>query len=201
MRLSAVDGRTVQLYWSRENAGNDQDTLLATSTDGGTTWSGPRTVSGGDVTARDGMASVARLPNSGAGNLICVFESDDTSPGGTGLFTLGAVTSTDDGATWGNRHTIYTPTGQGNNAGAPQVILAGSTLAVSFMTDEDTSNHRWINGADVKLITSADGQTFGNKISVFPVQTNWPGQIALSDTSILVMGDNGGAKAQNILLR
>ena len=201
MRLSAVDDRTVQLYWSHENAGNDQDTLLTLSTDRGASWSGPRTVSGAGITARDGMSSVARLPNSGSSNLICVYESDDTSPGGTGLFTLGAVTSNDDGATWGNRHTIYVPTGQGNNAGAPQVILAGSTLTVSFMTDEDTSDHHWINGADVKLITSADGQTFGDKISVFPVQTDWPGQVALSDTSILVMGDNGGAKAQNVLLR
>ena len=200
MRLSAVNGNTVQLYWSHLNAGNDQDTLRVCSIDGGLSWSSPITVSGGGITARDGMVSVVRLPNSGPGSLICVFESDDTSPGGTGLFTLGAVTSTDDGQTWGNRHTIYTPTGQGNNAGAPQVALVGSTLTVSFMTDEDTSDHSWTNGAGVKLITSADGQSFGNKISVFPVQTNWAGQVALSETSVLVMGDNNGAKAQTVLL-
>ena len=200
MRLSAVDSKTVQLYWSHENAKDDQDTLRVLSADDGATWSTPITVSGGGITARDGMVSVAQLPNAGPGDLICVFESDDTAPGGTNLFTLIAVTSSDDGQTWGNRHTIYVPTGDGNNAGAPQVVLVGSTLTVSFMTDEDTSDHSWTNGAAAKLITSADGETFGNKITVFPVQTNWPGQLALSDTSVLVLGDNNGAKAQNVQL-
>ena len=201
MRLSAVDRNTVQLYWSHLNAGNDQDTLLTLSSDGGATWSAPVTVSGAGVTARDGMASVAQLPNGGSGDLICVFESDDTAPGGTNLFTLVAVTSSDDGRTWGNRRTVYTPTGYGNNAGAPQVVRVGSTLTVSFMTDEDTSDHHWISGADVKLITSGDGRTFGNKITVFPVQTNWPGQVPLSDSVALVMGDNNGAKAQTVQLK
>lgn len=200
MRVSAVDGNTVQLYWSHMNAANDQDTLMTKSTDGGSTWGAFSTVSGGGITSRDGMTSVAQLPNSGPGDLICVFESEDTSPGSTNLFTIGAVTSSDDGASWGNRRTIYVPTGKDNNAGAPQVVLVGSTLTVSFMTDEDTSEHSWINGADIKLLTSPDGHFFGNKITVFPVQTNWAGQVPLSDNSVLVMGDNNGAKAQNILL-
>ena len=194
-----MNGR-IQLYWSHENAGNDQDTLLVLSSDGGATWSGPTTVSGGGITARDGMSSVAQIPNAGPGHLICIFETCDTAPGGTGLFTLGAVTSSDDGATWGNRQTIYRATGNGNNAGAPQVISVGSTLAVTFETDEDTSLHQWTRGSDVKLITSSDGVNYGGKITAFPVQTNWAGQVALNDNSFLVMGDNNGAKAQDIQL-
>ena len=49
----------VQAYYSSENAANDQDNLVKTSTDGGSTWSSARIVSGGGITSRDGMASVA----------------------------------------------------------------------------------------------------------------------------------------------
>ena len=64
------------------------------------------------------------------------------------------------------------------------------------MTDEDTSEHQWISGANVKVVTSTDGVNWGSKVTVFGVQTNWDGMVVLDDSRFLVLGDNGGAKAQ-----
>ncbi|KAF2099527.1 hypothetical protein NA57DRAFT_75027 [Rhizodiscina lignyota] len=189
---NAQDG-SLQLYYSEENSADDQDSKMRTSTDGGTTWSDAQTISGTDITARDGMLGVATIQGS---SLIAVFESEQG-----GLFTVKSITSTDDGQTWGNRQTVYTPTGTDNNAGAPQIVNVGGTLCVSFMTDEDTQEHNWINGAGAKLITSGDsGSSWGNKIEVFDPQANWPGLLTLDDSSFLYMVDFGGAKSQKIVL-
>ncbi|KAH8802501.1 Sialidase [Xylogone sp. PMI_703] len=189
---NAQDG-SLQLYYSEENASNDQDNKMRTSTDGGKTWSVAKTISGDGVTARDGMVGVATISGR---NLIAVFESQEN-----GLFTVKSVTSSDDGVNWGNRRPVYTPTGTNNNAGAPQVVNVGGTLCVSFMTDEDTQLHNWINGAGSKLITSGNsGSSWGNKIQVFAPQANWPGLLSLDGSSLLFMADSGGAKAQKIVL-
>lgn len=132
LRRSSENPNNVQIYYSRENAANDQDSLMRTSTDGGNTWSLAQTISGSGIMVRDGMLGVASLPF-GANNLIAVFESDDTAPGGTGLFTIKSVTSNNDGASWGNRATVYTPTGSNNNANAPQIINVGGTMVVSLI--------------------------------------------------------------------
>lgn len=68
------------------------------------------------------------------------------------------------------------------------------------MTDEDTSEHNWPSGADVKIVTSSDGISWENKIRIFGVQTVWPGLMALDSTNFLVLGDNNGAKAQLVSL-
>ena len=65
------------------------------------------------------------------------------------------------------------------------------------MTDEDTSEHAWVGGANVKILTSLDGVYWGAKSTVFPVQTNWPGMVATDSSHFIVMGDNGGAKVQH----
>lgn len=111
---NAQDG-SLQIYYSEENSADDQDSKMRTSTDGGTTWSDAATISGTDITARDGMVGVATVTGS---NLIAVFESEQG-----GLFTVKSITSPDDGKTWSNRQDVYTPTGTNNNAGAPQVSL------------------------------------------------------------------------------
>ncbi|KAJ2898551.1 hypothetical protein MKZ38_003842 [Zalerion maritima] len=191
----ASDGTTVQLYYSKENGASDQDSILVTSADGGSTWSSERTISGGaSVTARDGMLGVASVSGT---TLMAVFETT-----ATGRFTIMSVTSTDDGATWGDRKTVYTPAGTDNNAGAPQIINVGGTLVVSFMTDEDTQEHSWISGAASKLVTSGDGgETWGNKLQVFEPQANWPGMLSLEDgASFLYLSDHSGAKAQKVVL-
>ena len=166
---------------------------MRTSTDGGRSWSNASTITGEGITSRDGMPGVATVKGK---NLIAVFESEQN-----GLFTVDSVTSYDDGRTWSNRQCVYTPTGVDNNAGAPQVVNVGGTLCVSFMTDEDTQLHKWIQGADAKLITSGDGgRTWGNKITVFNVTADWPGILSLNERGILYMADSGGAKAQRVSL-
>ena len=189
---NAQDG-SLQLYYSRENSQSDQDNLMRTSSDGGKTWSSTRIVSGASVTSRDGMIGVATVSGS---NLIAVFETNES-----GHYTVNSVTSTDDGKTWGNRRRVYTSTGNGNNAGAPQVINVGGTLAVSFMTDEDTQLGQWTSGAGSKLVTSADGgATWGNKVEVFAFQANWPGMVTLDDSNFLYLSDAGGAKSRRVAL-
>lgn len=188
----ASDG-SLQIFYSEEDAADDQNTMMQKSTDGGSTWSAPIMVTGDGVTARDGMSGVAPSTN---GELILVFES--VPPNGT--FTVNAVTSTDDGVTWFDRRLVYAPTGSDNNAGAPQVVNVGGTICVSFMTDEDTQEHSWITGAGAKLVTSRDGNTFGDKIEVFAPQANWPGMLALDSSDLLYVADANGAKAQKVKL-
>lgn len=189
---NAQDG-SLQLYYSRENSADDQDSLMRTSTDGGQTWSSATTISGEGITARDGMIGVASISGS---ELIAVFEASQN-----GLFTVNSIYSSDDGKTWANRTRVYTPTGTNNNAGSPQVVNVGGTLVVSFMTDEDTQEHNWFQGAGAKLVTSGDGgATWGNKIEVFEPQANWPAMLTLDDSSFLYAADYDGAKSHKVVL-
>jgi len=50
---NALDG-SLQLYYSHENNASDQDSMMMTSADGGSTWSAPTTISGEGIIARDG---------------------------------------------------------------------------------------------------------------------------------------------------
>jgi hypothetical protein len=191
----AHDGN-VQIYYARENSKTDQDIVQRVSTDGGVTWSQLNTVAGATTTGRDGMPGVTEF-NTGSGNrLLTIFETTQDGP-----FHIKSVTSTDDGATWGNRATVYVPTGTNNNAGSPQVAtLGGNVMVAIFMTDEDTSPHNWIQGAGVKALTTSDGVNWGNKLSVSPPQSNWPGIIPLDDTHMLALFDHNGASSQSMQL-
>lgn len=60
----AGDG-TIQLYYSSENSGPDQDNIMKTSTDNGQTWHGPFAVSGQGIISRDGMTAVTNIDNNG----------------------------------------------------------------------------------------------------------------------------------------
>ena len=197
MRVSAVDPRIVQLFYSRENAGNDQDSLMRTSTDEGATWSSAAVISGGDVTARDGMLGVAQMPGGGPGSLIAVFESGHTATGGDGHFTIDAVVSNDDGRTWGERRTVYAAKRPGGNANAPQIVLESGTLVMSFMTDEDWSGNGPLN-AKVKVITSPDGQNWSPPLEVFGPGAAWAGLLEMGVGSVLVFGDSGGVVSRNV---
>ena len=197
MRL-AQDGTTIQIFYSRENSALDQDTLQRFSTDDGLTWSTANTITGADTTStRDGMTGVACTSGS---SLIAVFESESN-----GLFVIDSITSSDDGKTWGNRQNVYTPDQAGTSAGAPQVVSIGSSLAVSFMTNEDTStpdpSGGYTSDTSVKVVTSGDGGvTWGSKILVTGVQSVWAGLLGLTSCSFMVLVDYKGAKAQLITL-
>lgn len=199
---TATDG-SLQLYYSHENSAQDQDTLQRISRDGGATWGAVACVSGAGITSRDGMTSVAALNPSNPRSLILVYETETT-----GLFSLGAVFSTDDGMTWSGRKTIYTPSSPNTSAGAPQVInSAGGTLVVSFMTNEDqvlsTPSGSYTDHTAVKVITSGDGgSTWGNKVTVGTQQSSWPGlmDMGAGKGQFLYLFDKGGAKSQLMTL-
>ena len=162
---------------------------MRTSTDGGATWTSATVISGADTTdARDGMLGVTQVSGN---NLIAVFESETNG----GKFSVHSITSSDDGTTWGNRQTVYAPSGY--NAQAPQVTNVGGTLVASFQTDEDGGS-----GEAIKILTSSDGGvTWGNKLTTFPASSNWAGLLALDDdVSFLSLADHSGAKAQKVTL-
>ena len=190
----ANDG-TLQIYYSRENSHADQDSLMRTSTDGGATWSTATTLSGSDVTQRDGMIGIA---NFGGENLLAIFETTVN-----GKFQVWSVTSPDDGKTWGNRRIVYVPSTPNANAGAPQVISVGNTLVASFMTDEDAPLGDWPKGAAMKIVTSQDGgATWTQLTTVTGTAPNsyWPGLLAMDDNSFLALSDQGGSKALRVAL-
>lgn len=82
----ANDG-SLQLYYSREKARNDQNSIQRISHDDGQTWGEGVTISGGGILSRDGMLGVAPFEDGDA--LIAVFETDDTGP-----FSIKSVSST-----------------------------------------------------------------------------------------------------------
>ena len=130
--------------------------------------------------------------------LLAVFETETT-----GLFSIASITSTDDGKTWGNRKTIYTPSSPNTSAGAPQIITVGSNLVVSFQTNEDdpAPGGDYVGNTAAKLITSTNGgASWGNKITVGKAISHWPGLQALDATGFLMLFDYGGAKAQKVML-
>ena len=83
---NANDG-SLQIYYSRENAANDQDSIQRISYDGGATWSAANTISGAGITARDGMLGLATF-NDGVNKLLAVFETTEDGP-----FCIKSVTS------------------------------------------------------------------------------------------------------------
>ncbi|KAH7102278.1 Sialidase [Auriculariales sp. MPI-PUGE-AT-0066] len=194
LRLSN-DG-VLQLYYSSENNRDDQNSLLRTSIDGGKSWSNAKTISGGDVRARDGMLGVA---NYGGSKLIAVFETTLN-----GHFEVWSVKSEDDGATWGPRQRVYATEDPKANAGAPQVSFVGGTLVCSFMTDEDKPLGQWAKGAAMKVLTSIDGGgTWTDKTTIFSNEpsTYWPGLLTLDNNTFTAMVEQDGPKAKKVQLK
>ncbi|KAF2186352.1 glycoside hydrolase family 93 protein [Zopfia rhizophila CBS 207.26] len=177
--INALDG-SLQLYYSRENAGSDQDSLLRRSTDGGATWTSAQTISGADITARDGMLGLTRTsPNSPT--LLAVFESKNTT--GNNLYTIHTISSPDDGQTWGSRNLVYSSLG--HNAGAPGLIRVGNKLVTSFGTDEDGGT--WPTGAMKVVVSSDGGRTWGDKTTIHAQPAQWSGMLAIDDRRFLAM--------------
>lgn len=71
----AHDG-SLQLYYSRELARNDQDSIQRISYDEGASWTTGRTISGAGLEARDGMLGLAPYDN----KLFAVFETNEHGP-------------------------------------------------------------------------------------------------------------------------
>jgi len=66
----------LQLYYSRENACNDQDSIQRISHDGGASWGEVIAFSGHGIVARDGMLGLAEFGN----ELVAVFETNEEGP-------------------------------------------------------------------------------------------------------------------------
>ena len=148
-----------------------------------------------------------------------VFECEQPVDGQP-VFTVQSVASCDDGVTWSTtRELVYAATGDRNNAGSPQIATVVSAaqgdgyntgnpvLVTVFMTDEDTGLHQWVNGSSVKMLLSADGgSTWGGKVLVGGVQSNWPGVLSLGDTDgdgkgeVLVLYESGGSKVTKVVV-
>ncbi|KAJ7173618.1 glycoside hydrolase family 93 protein [Mycena filopes] len=191
----------IQVYYAAENNSGDQDILMRSSTNGGSTWSGATTVAGATTTGRDGMPGCTDFTtSSGSARVLCVFE---TTEGTAPRFTVKSVVSTNDGVSFSERAQVFVPGGSNNNAGAPDVVTSsGGTLVVSFMTDEDSSAHTWPTGASMKILTSlsSDPAVWGQKTTVFPVSSLWPGLFSRVDgtNTVVACADNNGAKCHEI---
>ncbi|KAJ3088902.1 hypothetical protein HK100_007919 [Physocladia obscura] len=213
LRESTVTPGEVQLFYSRENGPKDQDGLMRVSVDAGTSWSAPPfLVSGGGLASRDGMMGVVELARA-SGHLVAVFESVVDNGDGVHFddrFSLYTVESLDDGRSWANRRQIYEPSLLSSadntlylrNAGAPQIIKVGSTLVVSFMTDEDRFEGVWHANAVVKIITSDDyGKTWSKSLLIAEKSAAWAGLLALDTHSFLVLfTQNDRVKSQRVFL-
>ncbi|KAM7187732.1 Sialidase [Naviculisporaceae sp. PSN 640] len=179
MRMSKHSKNEIQLFYSGELKGDDQDTFLTVSRDGGKSWSKPRPVTGvvGQTALlgaqgqgqqqdwhgmlRDGMIGIAETKDT-QGREVLVMVLETTRAGG--YMVVECLLSYDDGLTWGFRQSVYVPPapkgGRRRNAGSPQVISFGNgdgEIAVVFMTDEDDEGNtcRWPRGAKVKVLFGA----------------------------------------------
>lgn len=197
----AADG-ALQMTFSQELRPADQDTILVTSRDGGRTWSPPRTVTGQGEALRDGMTGIAATTDRQQQDrpaLVIVFETTRL-----GRFSVEAVVSYDDGATWGHRQVVWEAQPAGN-AGAPQIeSFDNGGLAAVFMTDVDTEDGRqWPDKASVKVVFGgplADGKIqWGEPQVVCPRPSFWPGIFKLNGNQLMVACEHGGGIQGRIL--
>jgi hypothetical protein len=196
MRINAKG--QVALTYSYELAANNQETYLVTSSDGGTTWTAPVNlkIHSTSESLRDGMQGIAAVTDqgNGAAALVMVLETTRRS---TSLFSVEYAVSYNDGATWGNRSTVYVPSAT-RNAGSPQIANWGAHgLAVIFMTDESTATQGWPSIADVKTLASAGGLKNGVVIwnsaaapeLVSKSPSHWPGLLSMG-TQVMALYDS-----------
>lgn len=187
----------VQLTYSQEFAHNNQCTMLVVSHDQGSSWSKPVCLHGDNDPLRDGMNGIARSFDNGREALVMVFETTRYGP-----FSVEALISYDDGATWHNRQEVFRPKPH-RNAGSPQVTaFADGSLAVVFMTDEDSSQVQWVKHAAIKVVFGSpprDGRIqWSAPITVAPASSFWPGIMAVDHYTALVTYDHGGPLAKTV---
>lgn len=198
MRLGC--GGEVQLTYSQEFAPDNQNTMRVISHDQGKTWSRPECIEGAREKLRDGMNGIAETTDNGRHALVMVFETTRY-----GTLNLEAVVSYDDGASWHRRHEVHVPR-CGHNAGSPQIASwPDGSLAVVFMTDEDSQTVEWTKHASIKAVFSGPPQ--GGKLQwtrptvVCPMASYWPGIMALDEHTILATYDCGGPRGKTITWR
>ena len=123
-----TDGSTVTALWARYDGSNFR-IQSASSTDGGTTWSAPVTLSD------PGQDAYSPQVVTGGGTITAVWTLED---GSSYRYRVESASSTDGGATWSAPVTLSDP---GQSAGSAQVVTDGSTITAVWARS-DGSNQR-----------------------------------------------------------
>ncbi|KAI1849094.1 hypothetical protein JX266_005055 [Neoarthrinium moseri] len=178
----------VQLTYSAELAGDNQETFRVVSRDGGATWSPPQCLRchGPEERLRDGMQGIVSVRD-----------------GASGQDAVEYAVSWDDGASWGSRGVVYCPP-WGRNAGAPQIANFGNGgLAVVFMTDEDAMAADWPKNAAVKAAVA--GGLHGGRIAwskpmlISGASSFWPGILDVGNNEVMAVFEHGGRPLGKLL--
>lgn len=197
MRLGR-DGE-VQLTYSQEFAPDNQRTMRALSHDKGRTWSKPECIEGlgPQEKLRDGMNGIAPTTDNGHDALVMVIETTRY-----GTLNIEAAVSYDDGASWRYRHEVCVPT-RGHNAGSPQIASwPDGSLAILFMTDEDSPTVEWPKHAAIKAVFA--GPPHSGKLhwspptTVCPKASSWPGAMIVDHHTVLATYDCDGPRGRTI---
>lgn len=191
----------IELTYSAELAGDNQETFRVISHDGGQTWSAPQCLRchGPEERLRDGMQGIVEVQDIATGQpaLVIVFETTRH-----GTFSVEYAISYDDGQSWPSRGVVYSPP-WGRNAGAPQIARFGNgALAVVFMTDEDVMVVEWPKHAAVKTVIShglRNGRIDWNKPMEVSQSSKWPGLLELSPGEVMAVYEHGGRPLGKIL--
>lgn len=187
----------VQLTYSQEFAHDNQNTMRVISTDQGKSWSKPECIEGAKEKLRDGMNGIAETKDNGRDALVMVVETTRYR-----TFNLEAAVSYDDGATWQHRHEVYVPK-RGHNAGSPQIASwPDGSLAIIFMTDEDSPKVEWTKHAATKAVFSEAPKNgklnWSQPSTICPHASSWPGIMPLDHHNLLCTYDCGGPKGKTI---
>lgn len=135
------------------------------------------------------LSRIVRTTDRGREVSVMVFETTRHER----CFSVECVLSYDDGYTWGWRQVVYEPSPRGRHAGAPQIeAFADGSLAVVFMTDEDTPQDRraWPSSASIKAVFAGppvDGRIQWHQPAhtVQPPNCFWPGIFRVDDNTLM----------------